>query len=48
MDDIDPRKLEKMWKKIIEYEKGAGTTAAKKQSVSKIVEIISEVTDECY
>ncbi len=48
MTEIDPKKLDKMWKKIIEYEKEDGTTATKSKSVSKIVEIISEVTDECY
>lgn len=48
MTELDQKKLDKMWKKILDYEKNEGITATKKSSVSKIVEIISEVYDECY
>ncbi len=46
---IDQQKLDKMWKKILEYEKKEGVISSnKKIHVSKIVKIITEVYDECY
>ena len=47
MSEIDRDKLEKMWNKILEYEKGDGMTDSDKKAVSKIVSIIDEVYREC-
>ena len=48
MSDIDQSKLDKMWKKILEYEKDDGLIASDKTSVSKIIQIIDEVYKECF
>lgn len=48
MTDIDQNKLEKMWKKILEYEKGDGMLDKDKVAVDRIMKIIDEVYSECY
>ena len=48
MSEIDQTKLNKMWKKILEYEKDDGQINNDKTSVSKIIEIIDEVYKECF
>lgn len=47
MAEIDLDKLEKMWNKILEYEKRNGMTESNKTSVSKLKSIIDEVMKEC-
>ena len=47
MSDIDNVKLEKMWRKILEYEKGEGMSESDKSSTSVILKIIDEVYKEC-
>lgn len=46
--EIDPKKLEKMWKLIIEYEKADGLSDNNKTAASRIKKIIDEVYDECF
>ena len=48
MGNIDQAKLDKMWKKILEFEKDEGLISSDKTSVSKIIEIIDEVYKECF
>ncbi len=48
MSNIDQAKFDKMWKKILEYEKDDGMINSDKTSVSKIIEIIDEVYKECF
>lgn len=43
---VDEEKLNNMWIKIIEYEKGDGLTDSNKKAGSKIVRIIDEVYEE--
>lgn len=47
MSNIDKSKLDKMWKKILSYEKGNGVTDSNKTAVSEILRIIDEVYKEC-
>ncbi len=47
MTDIDKTKLDKMWTKILAYEKGKGMTESDKTSVSELKAIIDEVMKEC-
>ena len=48
MSNIDQAKLDKMWKKIMDYEKTDGLESTDKNAVAKIVEIIDEVYRECF
>ena len=47
MSDIDQAKLEKMWTKILNYEKSDGMIDSNKAAVSEILKIIDEVYKEC-
>lgn len=47
MSDIDEAKLEKMWAKILEYEKGDGMVDSDRKAVPAIISIIEEVYREC-
>ena len=47
MSDIDNVKLEKMWRKILEYEKAEAPPESDKSSTSVILKIIDEVYKEC-
>lgn len=47
MADIDKNKLDKMWNRILAYEKEDGMTDSDKISASKIMKIIDEVYKEC-
>lgn len=49
MDErLDQKKIELMWKRILEYEKKEGVGKTKSTSVTKIIAIIDEVFDQCY
>lgn len=48
MENIDQDKLEKMWRKILEYEKNDGMLDKDKTAVDRILKIIDEVYRECY
>ena len=48
MSDIDQTKLNKMWKKILEYEKDDGMLEKDRTAVDRILKIIEEVYRECY
>ncbi len=47
MDEVDAVKLEKMWTKILEYEREDGMVDQNRVAVSKIISIIEEVYREC-
>lgn len=47
MNEIDVTKLDKMWLKILEYEKEDGMVDQNRIAVSKIISIIEEVYREC-
>lgn len=47
MNEIDKNKLEKMWSKILDYEKDRGMSESDKASTSTILKIIDEVYKEC-
>ncbi len=47
MADLDKSKLDKMWNKILAYEKEDGMTDYDKTATSKILKIIDEVYKEC-
>ena len=46
--EIDDEKLEKMWRKILEYEKEGGLSDSNSKAVNRIVEVINEVYKECF
>ena len=48
MSNIDQSKLDKMWKKILQYEKEDGILDKDKTAVDQIMKIIDEVYSECY
>lgn len=48
MGNIDQDKLEKMWRKILEYEKNDGMLDKDRTAVERIIKIIDEVYRECY
>lgn len=48
MSDINPEKLEKMWKKILKYESEDGMMDKDTEAIKNIMKIIDEVYDECY
>ena len=48
MENIDQNKLEKMWKKILEYEKDEGMLDKDRIAIDRILKIIDEVYKECY
>lgn len=48
MSDFDQKKLDKMWKKILDYEKSDGMLDKDKTAVDQIMKIIDEVYSECY
>ena len=48
MSEIDQDKLDKMWKLILEYERGEGMGDNAPKAVTKIMAIIDEVYKECY
>ncbi len=47
MANLDKDKLDKMWTKILAYEKGDGMTDYDKNATAKILKIIDEVYREC-
>ena len=47
MTEVNKDKLEKMWTKILAFEKGEGMTVNDKTAAEKIVKIIDEVYKEC-
>ena len=47
-EELDEKKLNLMWKRILEYEKKDGVEKSKQTSVNKIISIIDEVFDQCY
>ncbi len=48
MSNIDQTKLDKMWKKILEYEKDDGMLDKDRTAVDSILRIVDEVYRECY
>lgn len=46
-EGIDQAKLDKMWQKILDYEKNDGMDDSDKTAISKIQKIIDEVMKEC-
>lgn len=48
MGNIDQTKLNKMWKKILEYEKDDGMLDKDRTAVDSILRIVDEVYKECY
>lgn len=48
MDGIDNKKLDKMWEKVLAYEKSLDDDASSKTAISGIIKIIDEVYRECY
>ncbi len=46
-EEINQEKFEKMWNKILNYEKNEGMTVNDKTAAEKIVKIIDEVFKEC-
>lgn len=48
MSEIDQAKLEKMWNKILEYERSDGMLDKDTEAVKRILAIIEEVYRECY
>ena len=48
MENINQDKLEKMWRKILEYEKNDGMLDKDRAAVDRIIKIIDEVYRECY
>jgi hypothetical protein len=47
MSSVDDSKKEKMWSRILKYEKGDGMYETDKSSASTIIKIIDEVYKEC-
>ncbi len=47
MSDVNKDKLEKMWSRILDYEKKEGVSETDKASTSAILKIIDEVYKEC-
>lgn len=47
MNEIDKNKLDRMWVKILDYEKKDGMIDSNKTAVSEILKIIDEVYREC-
>ena len=47
MNEIDNEKLDRMWAKILEYERDDGMVDGDRKAVSKIISIIDEVYREC-
>ncbi len=48
MNDLNQNKIEKMWKKIMDYERGDGMIDGDRAAVENIMKIIDEVYKECY
>lgn len=46
--EIDLKKLDEMWSRILKYEKAEGSDKSKATSVQKLVNIIDEVYHQCY
>ena len=45
---VNQTKLDKMWKKILEYEKDDGMLDKDRTAVDSILRIVDEVYRECY
>lgn len=48
MSNIDQAKLDKMWRKILDYEKDEGMLDKDRTAVDRILKMIDEVYRECY
>ena len=48
MSEINQDKLNKMWKKILEYEKNDGMLDKDREAISTIQKIVDEVYRECF
>lgn len=48
MEGVDPDRLDKMWKKILEYEKDEGLSDNNKTASGRIKKIIDDVYDQCF
>jgi len=46
--EINQKKLDEMWDRILQYEKAEGLNKPKNTSVQKLVSIIDEVYRQCY
>ena len=47
-NEMDQKKFDEMWVRILKYEKAEGSDKSKATSVQKIVNIIDEVYHQCY
>ena len=46
--DLDQKKLDLMWKRVLQYEQKESIGDKKNTSVQKIAKIIDEVYRQCY